>query len=415
MKLVRLASLVAAVGVTVGATCSDAAEWGVALYLAGDSDLWQTARHIGEQALARASARVGVVALVDGGCRWEEGARFVAKAGGVVAREGWGQVNTGQPETLRRFASAARRCIEAQRWMLIILGHGRPPAIMAGIWRMAPFAGGLAADWGSGHDGLTPRELAAALEGTRWDVVVTASCYSACVEYADALQGSARWMVAAPSEVPADGGIAAVTGRLDAASLRRSAFAAAEAAAAEMADGESDGESGHGVVVVDLRRVRKLVDSIGVLARGLAREPQIAATALVIADRQVGRWGPAGELVDVSALAGRLAELLPAGPLRDGALRVKEDANKAVVRREPRGLCDGGNERIGLGIYAPSPLAGPSDVYAKEAPVAIRTGWAELLRVVRDVTLEGFSALRRGGTDGPPADDRGRPLGGSLQ
>jgi hypothetical protein len=404
VKRAHLSALIS-LGATITAAqpCLSArvAKWGVGLYLAGESDLWQTARCVAERVEELADESVGVVVLLDGP-PGEEAKAVLRVAGGGEDKAGafWGRVNTGDAATLQRFSGACRSSLRATRWLLILLGHGEPPASGSGVWRFAPLSGGLAVDWGSGGDALTPRELEDGLGGQRWDVVVALACHSASAEYVWALRGTARWVVGSPSLLTASGrGVVDLVRRLVASKGQLLAGEVAEEAMRAVAADAQAGKALQAVVMVDVRRMEEVAARLAEVVRWLLSEGAGGVTAVEVARMSLEGWGPGGEMVDVASLGERLAEVLPDGGAREAARKLREAAEAAVPNRQ--WVCRSAGEmtgKAGLSLFLPPPLAEPGVEYEVEAPFARQTGWAKFLEVMRKFAVSGW--------EGPKAQTR---------
>lgn len=101
----------------------------------------------------------------------------------------WEPANMGDPETLRQFISYGLDFDPSDRTILVLWGHGDGPV------------GGVCSDGLYDGDFLTMDELEAALdgsmgEGEMLDAVIFDSCLIASVDYAEMLDGYAKYMVA---------------------------------------------------------------------------------------------------------------------------------------------------------------------------------------------------------------------------
>ncbi|MCX7597949.1 MAG: clostripain-related cysteine peptidase, partial [Armatimonadetes bacterium] len=193
-----LAVSLAAVAALVGPARGDSSDrWLVALYLAGDSDLWQTAQYAASR-IVQAAPSPDLAMLLDGPPGQASRGRVWLRTRSDCRQEDWGRLNTGAAATLRRFCRRAQAESQAARRALLILGHGQPLAEEADPWRAVVRAGGLGVDWSAGSDCLTPAEVEAALAGQSWDVVVLACCYGMSVEMGWSLRHTGGLVAAAP-------------------------------------------------------------------------------------------------------------------------------------------------------------------------------------------------------------------------
>ena len=365
-------ALVLGLAAAVGA--EGAGKWEAALYLAGDSDLWQTAQYAADRLMAGAPG-IDLVVFLDGPPGSASRGRFSARRDSGWRHEDWGRVNTGAAATLRHFTRSALVASAAPRRLLLILGHGRPPASISASWRVIYQAGGLGVDWGAGGDCLTPAEVEWALCGQRWDVVVLACCYSMSMEMGWSLRGTGGMLVGAPGTVSISG--AELVEFVGALGAHSTPFAAARAAAAMLGAGEEDFGAGwaetRGMVVLG-----NLVKELG--AAMLEDAPRSVA-ALEVVRPLVQTWGPGGEIADLGALAQALSDALPTARGREAARAVARAAG-AVVRltaREQARRLEGKLRPAGLGIFLPPQHTEPWAEYESEVPFGRVSGWVATL------------------------------------
>jgi hypothetical protein len=420
--LAALSSLFLTALVAEGAAQPAQASWGVGLYLAGESDLWQTAHYLASAAQKKA-AGLALAVLEDGPLGGHGGRFYIAGTLGGPRVQSWGPLNTGSPAVLARFVAQLRRQARARYWALVILGHGRPVMAEPGPWGLRvsaagaedgkgaarstpPFlpdllSGGLAEDWGAGRDCLTPHDLQSALAGSCWDVVVLAACYSATAEYAASLSSCARWMVATPGQLALSG--EGVLGFITRLGQLKSALTPAQAAAMAveaLAEDARAAESGHLVVAVDLTQMPMMVETVRLAANDLRLDASGSLIALEAARPGVPRWGPRGELADLAALAARWAQMLPASPARQALASVAARAGAMVACRV--GDREGAwSQAGGLAVFLPSFVNGMWNDYEQVAPFASSSGWGSLLRDLRQAALAIWSeGLHRQGAEG---------------
>lgn len=372
-----LASL--ALAAVLGAARGQASDrWLAALYLAGDSDLWQTA-HYAASKLSQAAPAADVVMLLDGPPGQASRGRVSLWIDSRWRHEDWGLLNTGAAATLRRFSRQALTASRANRRVLLFLGHGQAPTDLSDPWRAVVRAGGLGVDWGAGGDCLTPAEVEVALAGQSWDVVVLGCCYGMSVEMGWSLRARKALMVGVP-------GVAVVRAvdlidfvrRLDTLSAPvKVARAAADMLGSDDAVGAGWAET-RGIGVLG-----ELMRELGAAVREDARG---AALALEAVRPAVWTWGPSGELADVGALAEALAESLPTARGREAAWAVARTA-RAVMRRvgpPVQAAAYGRFAPVGLGIFLP-PRSGPWDGYDTEVPFGRECGWTATLKALEEV------------------------------
>ncbi len=269
------------------------------------------------------------------------------------------------------FLRWARQAAPAERYALLILAHGVPPApddsgptVQAGRLGLEPLAEGLAEE-------KTPH----------FEVIFLDCCYSGSVEVADRLVGRARYLVAAPGLLYSPGlPWEAILGQ-----LARRPEMGGRALALETSDQtrrfwEQQSEDPASLVAVDLDRVPELTQAL----RGLAQVtlPRVAqlAPALTLARGRAAGWGPQRELVEVGSLAAALAETAPIAVVAEQAQRVSAAAHEAAVqawRLEP-----GSSDQLGAGlaVFYPLSIRAWSLRYAAAQASGLASDWARLLR-----------------------------------
>lgn len=99
----------------------------------------------------------------------------------------------GSAETLGKFVAYGMEEAPADRYILVLWGHGDGPV------------GGVCSDPLFDGDVLMPDELSAALEGVRLDAVIFDACMMNSIEIAQALEGSADYMVASQESTVGSG------------------------------------------------------------------------------------------------------------------------------------------------------------------------------------------------------------------
>lgn len=388
MSRALVVSAAVALGLTGSVWAEGSGKWLAALYLAGDSDLWQTAQYAASS-LASPVRGFDLAVLLDGPPGPASRSRVSVRIGARWRHEDWGRLNTGTAATLRRFTTAALAVSPAARHLLVVLGHGQPPADLTDPWRTAARAGGLGVDWSAGGDCLTPVEVEAALAGQRWDVVVLASCYGMSMEMGWGLRGTGGLLAAAPGVVVLSGAdlvnfVAGLDGR-------PVPVAVARAAAQMLAAGE-DGSMAGWAETRGIATLGQLFKELGVAMR----EDVAGAAAAIEAVRPcVWVWGPGGEIADVGALAQALADGLPTVRGRDAARTLARGAS-AVVRRVGQPVPSGAEGRFepaGLGIFLPPLHVKPWHIepwaeYEREVPFGRASGWAATLKALHGSVAE---------------------------
>ncbi len=210
------------------------AEWLIMVYMAGDNNLDNaTLLDVAEMEKVGSSDRLRIVALLDRAAdsEWSTARRFLVQpAADLGGRHSWdpglptcqdlGEINMGDPQTLKEFVAWARAAYPARKTMLVLWNHG-------GGWRaslaraagraagpdeaiatpgMDLLARGIAWDDSSDEDFLENREVRAALElFPKLDVLGADACLMAMIEAAYEWRGVATAFVASEDTEPFDG------------------------------------------------------------------------------------------------------------------------------------------------------------------------------------------------------------------
>jgi hypothetical protein len=277
----------------------------------------------------------------------------------------------GRAATLAEFLRWARQTAPAERYALLILAHGVPPAPdeseEAGTaGRLA--LGALAEALGEG-------------EAPRFEVIFLDCCYSGSVEVADRLVGHARYLVAAPGLLYSPGlPWEAILGQLTRRPEMGGRALALEAAQQARSFWGERQEAPASLVAADLDRVPALTQALRNLAQTALPQVEQLAPALTLARGRAAGWGPQRELVEVASLAEALAETTSVAAVAEQAQRVSAAAHDATVqawRLEPGESEESG---AGLGIFYPLSIRSWSLRYGAAEPGSFESDWALLLR-----------------------------------
>jgi hypothetical protein len=151
-----------------------------------------------------ASGAVSIAVQVD--LRLFPPVRFVIDSDGIIQDlQHRRESSAGQPETLTSFLKWAEAKFDAERYLLILWGHG------VGIGFELEFATNLADGPFDGEDGLKVRELADVLKGyvkrqqRPIDLVGFDACYMIGIEIVYELRGLAAYLVGPQSSLPFGG------------------------------------------------------------------------------------------------------------------------------------------------------------------------------------------------------------------
>ena len=214
-----LVPVVSAAAAPQSAAKSGAAEWLVMVYQAADNNLDPFAMlDLKEMQKVGSSDRLKIVSMTDRASfgEWTTTRRFlVRKPGDQGGKDSWdaslatcedlGEINMGNPDSLKGFVAWARLKYPATRAMLVIWNHG-------GGWRdirqgkTNPLARGIAWDDTDNGDYLETREVRMALEGQPKLAVIGAdACLMAMIEVAYEWRKLADYFVASEEIEPGDG------------------------------------------------------------------------------------------------------------------------------------------------------------------------------------------------------------------
>lgn len=182
------------------ATAAAQAKWTFMVYVDADNNLDPAGLDdINEMEVAGSTPDVNIIALLD---RWDEknvtgswiyyiihDENLTAIASPIVAD--LGEVNMGDPATLRSFVEFAFKNYPAERYALVLWDHGHG-------WP------GVCDDW-TDKDRLTLDEISEALSGYKLNLIGFDACLMSMIEVAYSLQNVANVMVASEEWEPWDG------------------------------------------------------------------------------------------------------------------------------------------------------------------------------------------------------------------
>ena len=378
-------SLIAAL-LAPACSSADSGPWLAALYLAGDSDLWQTAQYAASTARAATAGGMTSVVLLDGPPGPDSRATLTIRYGGRTSTRNWGSLNTGSPQSLARFTRYARSLRVAGPKALILLGHGKPPASVSDPWRLMTVAGGLGEDWSAGGDSLDAAEIEEALAGQSWDLVVLACCHGASVEQLWALRSAAKYAAAAPGEIATDGG---ELGRLvGALASRPTAEQAAATSASVLAAAAGDA----GAMWMPAARLTGVAEHVRALGVEVRRDARNCARALEALRPLVPCWGPSGEMADLGALAAAMDAGVADPHVKSTAGTLAAEVSAAVHKTGGGGRPAGSFAPTNLGIFLPPLQTEPWKDYDKHAPFGRVTEWTLALAALHRAVAEDSSS-----------------------
>jgi hypothetical protein len=173
-------------GVSRTATLKVVKPWTLLFYFAADNDL-EVIEQLARSRLPQASqnSNVNIVALWDG--RASSDSRYEVFSPSGVTPVQKGELNTGDPNTLRDFVSWAQQNYSAAHYALVISDHG------SGV-------SGAASDWSSSENKLTPKEWRQALTGlAKLDILYMDACLMGTIESGYQLRGLVDYYIASES------------------------------------------------------------------------------------------------------------------------------------------------------------------------------------------------------------------------
>ncbi len=269
------------------------------------------------------------------------------------------------------FLRWARQAAPAERYALLILAHGVPPApdeaepaVPAGRLALEPLAEGLA-------EVNTPP----------FEVIFLDCCYSGSVEVADRLVGRARYLVAAPGLLYAPGlPWEAILRQLKQRPQMGGRALALEASAQTRRFWEQRPEEPASLVAVDLDRVPALTQALRSLAQVALLQIAELTPALTLARGRAAGWGPRRELVEVGSLTAALAETAPVGVVAEQARLVSTAAQEAIVQAWRMAPGDSEQSGAGLAVFYPLSISAWSLRYGAAQSGGFVSDWALLLR-----------------------------------
>ncbi len=369
-------------------------EWTVAAYLSGDGDL-RAAAHRYLEMVARGTDRPGWAAAVqldetdaDGRCLasrhlwlWEDGQR---KHVSESVPGGEAGVNMGARETLGEFLGWVREQAPAQRYALIIMGHGTGLAVPGGGLEGGLANSGVALDTSAGGDCLSAVELAGGIEdgfgegeAPGLDALFLDCCYGGCLEVAYELRDAARYLTGAPGEMPNPGlpwdtilSSVSGDGEVEGRELVETCLRVAQ---------EQDGEQTERVslTAIDLNGMSSARQSFREYATAAAGRMAEIAPAVTLAHSRSATWGSQRELCDAGVLLESLAECLADDGLARAARAAAEAVKASVVGRAG----EQGEQGVGIGIFFPGALSGvPASYEPQRCSFARDSGWGAFLR-----------------------------------
>ncbi len=379
-----LIGFVAWVLVTPGAAAAaqeaGAPGWGIAAYVCADGDL----SSIGERYVAelQRGARAGgwpLALQVDRGAGAETNAvtrMVVAPDAGRPISEAvdvGAQGNVATANAVAAFLHWARSRVPAERWALVVFGHGASAAGRGADRRRWNSGPAVAVD-SSARDVLTPVELAEGVVGGGGvDLLVLDCCFGAGVEVLWELREAAEVVVASPSRLPAAGmPWGAVLG-----TAQSTSGVTAEGWALQCLAVAAGGDGGQATPLIAVRPAGlvTVAEAVQVLAETVAAEPEARVAAVALGRGLCRDWGAERELCDVRELCCRLGGTSDES-LAEAAKNTVDAIDACTVGHV------GAEDGCGLVALMPGGLPRLPEGYgSRQDSFAATSGWGELARL----------------------------------
>lgn len=357
-----LASLIMILAVAVAAlgapraVAAALADWTFLVYLDADNNLDSYGiSDLNEMELVGSTARVNIIVLLD---RYDDGAKlyYVTKdsSDAIASRvlADWGEVNMGDPATLKRFLDYAAAAYPAKNVLLDLWDHG-------GGWRGVCWDDHDTVDDGY-TDRLTTDEVQQALGDRKLAIMGSDSCLMGGIEPAYEWRKQAQVYVASEELTPGNGWpYDTILGDL----VAHPDWTAAQFGAAMVARYlECYGDNSYVTLsAVDMARVAAVKNAIDALAEALLATPDRGAVAGAQGEAEnFGQGGQVYPFIDLIGFAEALAVKTSVPSVRTAALDVVAAAREAVIA-EAHGLANHGAH--GLSIYLPVSEPNYQDVY----------------------------------------------------
>jgi hypothetical protein len=305
-----------------GLHCTASAERSSIIALVcADGDLTRTGQDYARR-LTEAAAEGGwTLALqIDNGSEHPVRRLLTAGSEAFVARPPAGGANSADPDALVDLFDWAREAAPAERYIVVVYGHGSSASGRAWDGSQVASWPALAIDATAGGDPLQPAELAGAIEkglGRKVDIVILDCCYGASLEVAWDLQLATDLLIASPGRVASDGlPWGSLLGRVSAAGPTT-----------EIA--QSVIEQHQGTTGLRLPALGSLKAALRALCAELIGNMPEYAPALTLAVSQSERWGAEREMCDLRALCVGLAAT--EGPVANAALQTVAALDRCAI------------------------------------------------------------------------------------
>lgn len=377
-------ALCLALGLAVSGAQADPSEWTLLAYLRTSGQLESAAEGYLQQ-FAEVLSGVGSGGEIQVAAQVEAQEPGVARR--LVWREGrWSEerVACGEmdaPGAVSQFLGWGAQVASADRYLLLVLGHGRPPD------ENGPWPGGMRLSrlgQGLGQEG--PKRL---------DVVFLDCCYAGSVETADVLREGARFMVAPPGLLYAPG---MPWGQILASLARRPEMTPRELTVLAVSRARElwSSQPGRtaGLLALDLDRTAGLRAAVAALAEKLRGGLEPALAGLTLARGQASS-GDHEDMVDATVLAEALAAVAPEPSVAQAAVGLAEVLRSATVMAWAQG--SGGSQTVcGPGLFFPLGLGPGLSRYEGWPTGSLPAVWSPLLREYLE-KMAGRAAATRAG------------------
>jgi len=372
------------------------ARWTVLAYLSGDGSLEEAALgYLDELAAARIDDGIRVVAQIDRCPGYSEAWGDFSEARRLTLGDcqphgrrswvetGWArEVNMGDAATLTEFVEWGIGSFPAERYMVLLMGHGSAIREIVAETNEPPAETGVAYDATDGGDSLTVRETGTACRrvadrlGRPIDVLAVDACFSATVELAYEVMGSVEWLAASPDLLYEPG---VPWGKvLEGAAQWPSPEGVARAGVRKLRElQEASADERGSYVAVSVSGGGELVAALRGLASALTTGMDESAGVITLAKSRTRALGLHSEMLE---LGGFLQEVGRAA--RDSNLvgiAERADAAGEILDGVVVETFAGDGSVAGLGIFFPPNLSPYPQDYSDLGSFAAEAGWGPML------------------------------------
>lgn len=396
-RTTQLGVALAVVGLAgAGGPVEAEARWTVLAYLSGDGSLEEAALgYLEELAEARIDDGIRVVAQIDRCPGYSEAWGDFSEARRLVLGDrqaegkrswvetGWArEANMGDAATLTEFAEWGIGGFPAERYMVLLMGHGSAIREIVAETDEPVVETGVAYDATDGGDSLTVREIGEACRrvadrlGRPIDVLAVDACFSATVELAYEVNGSVDWLAASPDLLYEPG---VPWGKvLEGAAQWPSPEGVARAGVRKLRElQEASGDQRGSYVAVSVSSVGELVAALRGLAGELTKVMDESAGVITLARSRTQALGLHSEMLE---LGGFLQEVGCAA--RDSNLTgiaERAEAAREILDDVVVESFAGDGSVAGLGVFFPPNLSPYPEDYSDLGSFAVEAEWGRML------------------------------------